>query len=201
MSLPPPASTITLSSEPIVAAIQIVAVITYPAPKRAQRAVRILHAWHKQAAWAAELTRKPSGLSPARIEERLSAPEKLLERRFEAARWAVMLAAKATPIQIRFDSAPDPTVRALARWRDCDGEPNVIRDVWSASKPVLAMTLAIRGQFEHTPSLAELCFSSAWVGPAVDAAEGIAWWLDAIPGVEYRAADRVEFHVPNLISV
>jgi hypothetical protein len=61
------------------------------------------------------------------------------------------------------------------------------------------MALAIRGQFDDTPTLEDLCFTSEWVRPAIDAANFIAWWLDAMPDIEYRAADRVEFRVPDLI--
>lgn len=200
MSLPPPASIITLSTEPFAAAIQIVAVVTYPTPQQSQRAVKRLQTWHKQVAWAAERSRHPSGVRPARIEERLAALEERLRKRFEAARWALMLITKDGPVKLRFDGAPDPGVRALARWAYDGSESNVIRDVWSTTKPVLATMFAIRGQFDHTPTLAELCFNAGWVGPAIDAAKPIARWLDGVPELEYRASDRVEFDVPNLIS-
>lgn len=200
MTPPAPAWKVTLSSDPIVAAIQTVAVLTHPDPSKSQRAVRILHSWHLAEARAAGLAREHPGASPARIEARLQATFVLMHRRFEAARWALMILTKDGPISIRFHGAPKASVRALARWLDRGAESNVIRGVWTASKPVLALALGVRSQFEDTPTLEQLCFSSAWVRPAIEAAECIAVSLDASPAIEYRAADRISCTVPDLIS-
>lgn len=198
-----PAAVVTLDAEPFAAAIQIAAVLAYPNPKDAQRAVGILQMWQKVRG-RSEGRHKPLGMSPARVQERLIKPSEFLRRRFEAAEWALMLAsAQKTSIKVRFGAAPPPTVRALARWSEDKpliGAPNVIRSVWTATKPVLSMACAVRGQFDHTPDLEDLCFHSDWVAPAVQTAEFMAWWLSEVPGVEYRAQDRVEFHMPNLIS-
>jgi hypothetical protein len=61
--------------------------------------------------------------------------------------------------------------------------------------------MAILAQFEEPPTLEDLCFSSAWVGKSLEPAEFLAWWLDSWPALEYRAADRIAFTVPKLISV
>jgi hypothetical protein len=200
VKLPPANSVVSLLRNPLVAAIQIAAVITSTDPKQAQRAAHLFLTWHRQAAYAAGIENQSSGVRPARIDQLLAAPEKRLRRRFQAAQWAMMIAAKTGPIKLRFGGAPDPGVRVLARWANEGAEGNVIRDVWSSAKPVLAMILAIRGRFDHTPTLADICFNSAWVAPALDAEPLAASWLEAVPELEYRAADRVEFNVPNLIS-
>lgn len=201
MNLPPPAWTVKLDGDPIVAAIQTVAVLTYPEPKQSERVVRVLQRWHYAQARANGIDRPHPGVSPARIEERLRPIFDRMHRRFEAARWVLMLATKGGSVRLRFHDAPAPTVRNLAQWLDRGAKPNVIRDLWSAAKPVLAMTLSIRSQFENTPTLEDLCFTSHWVRPAVESSELIAWWMSETPGIEYRPADRIAFVVPTLISV
>jgi hypothetical protein len=189
--------------------MQITAVITSSDQQKAQRAANLFLTWHRQASYAAELEDQPSGVRPARIDQLLTAPEETLRRRFAAAEWAIMIATTKLSgggLKLRIDGAPEAGVRAFARWfeakapRTLSGEANIITRVWTASKPVLAMMHAIRGRFHHTPTLGDLCFHSDWVAPALEAEPVLAEWLNAVPELEYRAADRVEFRVPNLKS-
>jgi hypothetical protein len=196
----PAKTTVTLASEPIAAAVGLLAVLTYPDPKQSIRAGRILKAWHDTNARYVGLERPHPKLSPARVEERLRPIAERLDRRFEAARWAMMVATREGPIRLRFGGVEKATVRALASRYSPAAQPSVIRDVWTATKPVLATTLALLAQFENTPTLEDLCFSSAWVRPTIDGSDFLAWWLESWPQLEYHAADRISFIMPDLIS-